>query len=89
MSILVWYLLFALTTALTAMYELFIPVFKEYAILEPNDNLVQNKGLTYFIFFIFSVLVAPLLFPIVIIPAMSAWFKKSMLDTLTLEPTKI
>ena len=89
MSILVWYLLFALTTAFTAMYELFLPILREYALLEPEDNIVQNKYLTYFVLFISSLIFAPLLFPIVLIPAMSTWFKKSMLDTLVLEPSKI
>lgn len=84
-----WYVLFAITTALTAMYELFIPVFTEYAILEPEDNLSQYKYILYFSMFGISLIMAPMMLPIVLIPSLSTWFKKALLDTLTATPVKI
>lgn len=89
MSILGWYALFALTTAIAAMYELFIPVIREYATLEPKDNLVEHKYLAYFVLFTASIITAPVLFPLVIIPALSTRFKKAMLDSLMLVPSEI
>lgn len=89
MSFLTMYLLFALTTALTAMYELFLPVLREHAILQPEDTLSENPYTAYFICFTGSLLFAPLIFPIVIIPSMSKWFRESLLDTWSEQPTKI
>lgn len=89
MSVLTVYLLFALTTAIAALYELFVPILREYALIEPNDVLVENPYLTYTVCFLSVLVFAPLFFPIVLIPSMSAWFKKSILDTWTLQAPKI
>lgn len=89
MSVLTMYLLFALTTALTAMYELFLPILKEYAVLEPTDVLSENPIMARFICFVGSLVFAPVIFPIAIIPSMSTWFKKSLLDAWTQQAAKI
>lgn len=88
-AVLGWYLLFAATTAFTAMYELFIPVLREYAALEPEDNLVQYKYISYFSMFLLSLITAPLILPIALIPSLSVWFKKALLDNLVATPAKI
>ena len=89
MEFLGWYLLFACTTSLTALYELFIPILKEFAIVEPDDHLLQNLHITYFVLFISGLLLAPIFLFLVLVPQFSSWFRKTLLDTWTVSPAKI
>lgn len=77
-----WYVIFAITTALAAMYELFIPVFRELEKISSNNNVIEYKWICYFTFFVFTVLLAPLMLPSCIIPSFGERFKKSLLKSL-------
>lgn len=65
------YLLFAVTTAVTAVYELFYPVISN----REKKGPVENKFLLYFVFFFMSVLMAPLVLFSCIVPSMGLTFR--------------
>lgn len=82
MTVTIIYVLLALTTALSSMYEIFIPIVKELEILHPDDMLIQNKYITYFVFFVSSFVLAPIMFLLIVIPGLSDKLKKSLITGL-------
>ena len=79
MIILYFYLLFATTTAITAIYEILMPVLKRrFAEGFPVENMLA----TYIAFFFLTVLIAPLIFFSCIIPSMGERFRSSLYDGL-------
>lgn len=77
-----WYLLFGVTTSLTALYEIFVPVLKELQVLQPESNIVEYKWLVYFTFFVLTLLLAPLMLPSCIIPSWGERFKAALVKVL-------
>lgn len=82
MAVIYWYLLFALTTAFAAMYELVVPVLEEVALHNPEDNLVQNKTLSYVVFFLMAVISAPFLIIACLVPSAGETFRRVLLESL-------
>lgn len=76
------YGIFALTTALVAMYELVGPVLKEVELLNPEDQLIDNKLLSYAVFFGMSVLCAPFLIIACLVPTAGETFRRVLLQSL-------
>lgn len=77
MNIFEWYMLFAVTTALVAVYELLHPVMKKrIADIEPDN--VENLPLHYITFFLVSVLIAPMVFLSCIIPEWGMIFREKL-----------
>jgi len=75
MSFIDWYLLFSLTTAVCAVWELLVPVLH----LEKTESgTVSAEKLIYIVFFIMSIILAPLVFLSCIIPSMSDRFRSSL-----------
>jgi hypothetical protein len=85
MDLIGWYVLFAVTTSLTFMYEVFSPVMQQLEIVKPDDNMVEYKFISYFVYFLLGALIAPLLLPVCLIPSFSDRFRKTLLKTI-LEP---
>lgn len=83
MGVISIYLIIALTTAISAQYELFLPILKELEILNPDDLLVQSKKTALVTFFLASLALAPVFMVIILVPGLSKWFHEKMLDTLT------
>ena len=79
MSFIYIYILFALTTSLTALYEILMPVIRRR--LSEVDK-VDNILTTTITFFILSTLIAPLLFLSCIIPSMGDRFRNALYDGL-------
>lgn len=77
-----WYALFATTTASAAMYELFIPVMKQIGKVEPKNNIMEYKWITYITFFLLSFITAPLILPSCLVPRFSDRFKEALLKSL-------
>ena len=73
------YMLFALTTSLTALYELVYPVMRKQ---EQENGPIENKGLYYFIFLTLNTLVAPMVFLMCIIPSWGERFRASLQNSL-------
>lgn len=79
MEILYWYGLFALTTAICAVYELVIPVmYMEKTLNGKVDNIV----LYYVIFLCIFMLTAPLVFLACVIPSIGETFKTALHNSL-------
>lgn len=78
MGFLMAYLLFALTTAIAAMYELILPVYRELQAEKAVTPLLEYKWIGLSTFFIFCVLVAPLVFFPSIIPKSGVRFREAL-----------
>lgn len=85
MSFLGFYLLFAITTAIVAVYELFWPVISQLMIARPELQVMEYWKTSLATLFFSAVLFAPVVFPLCIVPAWSEKFKKFL--TLELEKT--
>jgi hypothetical protein len=77
------YLIFALATSLTALIILIRPVLKLIEKEHPLSVVTQNKFITYFTFFILTMLAAPILIIITIIPDLGERFKASLEESLS------
>ena len=73
MNLVLLYCLFTLATAICAVYELLHPVLQRRI----HEKLeVSNKYLTYLVFFIVTIITAPLIFFSCIIPSMGDTFRE-------------
>ena len=73
MSFILLYCLFALATAICAVYELLYPVLQRRA----KEKLeISSKYIIYLVFFLLTVATAPLIFFSCIIPSMGDTFRK-------------
>lgn len=79
MEILYFYALFAVTTAITSLYELIAPVVHKKLEL---DGHIENKAIIYLTFFLLSILIAPFTFISCIIPEMGIRFREGLYDGL-------
>jgi len=75
MSFIDWYLLFSLTTAVCAVWELLVPVMNTE---KEEMGKIDAEKLIYIVFFIMSIILAPLVFLSCIIPSMSDRFRSSL-----------
>ncbi len=73
------YALFAITTSLTAIYELLNPVINRRL---SELYTVENKFLIYFVFFLLSLIIAPLIFVSCIVPSIGNTFRESLYEGL-------
>lgn len=83
MDLIFLYILFALTTAFTFMYEVYSPVFKALEEHNPNNNVVENKIVSFSTFFLIAFVVAPALLFVCLIPSLGEIFRNSLLKSLT------
>ncbi len=71
----IWYAIFALATALTALYEILGPVMLHERM---SEGIVDNARMIYLAFFLIVLLVAPVVFLSCIIPSMGERFRNSL-----------
>lgn len=69
------YSIFAIATAFTALYELFIPVIRFEEQL--TGVLLEYKSITYITSFLLAILIAPAVFLCCVVPSFSDKFKKA------------
>jgi len=79
MNFIDWYLLFCLTTAICAVWELLVPVMSTE---KEESGKIDAEWLIYLVFFVMSIILAPLIFLSCINPSMSDRFKESLYDGL-------
>jgi SNF family Na+-dependent transporter len=84
-QLLEFYILFALSTAIFALFELFLPVVLNVSKLDPNAMVARNKFTTVLTLLVMAVILAPVIFPACIFPAMSARFREALEVGLTSE----
>ena len=77
-----FYIIFALATAIMAMLELWSPVIKQLELQEEDSLVVQYKKSTFTIFFVLSLITAPLIFVICMVPSKGQRFRESFLGAL-------
>lgn len=73
-----YYLIFAFTTAIVALLELFIPALKSLALTHEETNVIQYKVLTLGTLFLMAILFAPLIFPACVIPSFGSRFRTAL-----------
>ena len=71
----IWYAIFAIATALTAIYEILYPVILHERM---SEGVVDNARMIYLAFFLIVILVAPVVFFSCIIPSMGERFRNSL-----------
>ena len=77
------YAIFCLTTALMAAIFLLTPVMKEVRGTQPLNPVVQYSFISYSVFFLVSLLAAPLMFLSVIIPSFGDRFRFTLSESLS------
>lgn len=75
MEYLALYCLFALTTAVTSMYEIVIPVIRKQ---KEEVGSVENKYTLYITLFLLALLIAPYMFLACIIPSFGESFRTGL-----------
>ena len=81
MAVITLYILFALTTAIVAVYEIMLPL--RHVINE--NEVIENWNTTVFTFFIISFLVAPFMLLPTIVPSMGERFRWALLKELQVD----
>ena len=79
------YALFALTTALSALYELFWPVIKEVRITEPETMVARNWRVATVSLVLGGFILAPLLIWSVLVPSLNERFRSRLYVSLIAE----
>ena len=79
MDFLFWYGLFALTTALAAVYELVIPVLNKEQTLK---GTVENYYIYYVVFIPLFIITAPLVFLMTVVPNFGESFRNTLHNSL-------
>lgn len=82
MEVIIFYGIFAVATGLTFLYEIVYPVLTELYKIDPKNVLIEYKLLSYLTFFLFSLIVAPLVLPATLIPTWGIRFRSSLLLSL-------
>ena len=73
------YLVFCVTTAIIANYRIFSNVLNQ---IDEEDLLNENKFLARATFFVLSVVAAPILFFVVLIPSIEETFTSAMAESI-------
>lgn len=76
------YLIFCITTAVMATFFLFKPALTRLKISKPNHNLVAYSWISYAVFFMITVLTAPVTFFATIIPNTSLLFQDALFESM-------
>lgn len=82
MDLIGFFVLFTLATSLAAIYELWWPVMQLLEKEQPDHNMVEYKGISYFVFFLLGCVFAVVLLPICLVPSMGASFRLTCLDAI-------
>lgn len=75
MEFLFFYVLFAVTTAFSAIYQILIPV---STFRQSEGHTIEGKPIVYITFFLLTILVAPVVFFSCIIPSMCDRFQSAL-----------
>jgi len=80
--ILLWYGLFALTTAFAAVYELFIPVMNTIEKNDPTNVVIENKKTTHLVLFLIAIIIAPGVLLATVVPSFGDTFRNALIKGL-------
>ena len=74
MEVIYWYALFAFTTGVASVYEIYLPIIAEVKRTHPGDNLLRYKGWGLVAWFCMAVIAAPVVATVALVPAFSHIF---------------
>lgn len=77
-----FYLLFAITTATVALFELYYPVMAIIRETNPDNPVSVNFKMMLFVFWVITLLVAPFVFPSCVVPKLGERFRSSIYESL-------
>jgi hypothetical protein len=83
MELIYWYVLFAVTTSVTALYELFVPVMRELESKKKRPSVLDYKWVAYLTLFTFTLLIAPAMLVICVVPSLGNVFRNTLTESLT------
>jgi len=83
MEIVYWYILFAITTSATAVYELYVPVMRALEEANEENTVIEYKYISYFVFIVFTLGLAPLMLFPCIIPSFGERFRIALIKSLS------
>ena len=78
MSFIEYYILFALTTSIFSLIDVFIPVLNEARADNIKNVLTENPKLSCFVYFCLSILIAPFIIVPMLVPSMNYRFRDSI-----------
>lgn len=78
MSFIEYYIIFALTTSIFALIDVFIPLLNEVRADEVVNVLTENPKLSCLVYFCLTTLTAPFVILPMLIPSMNVRFRESM-----------
>lgn len=81
-TVMYYYILFAITTSIASVYELIHPVLSQLKEIDPTNNVVEYKYLTYTTFFLIGIIAAPFMLPATIVPSFGERFRNSLMQSL-------
>lgn len=72
MTVVEYYILFCLTTSIYSLIDLFGPAIGRASADGIKNEITENPKLSIVIFFLINFIIAPLLFPILMVPSLTA-----------------
>ena len=78
MGLIEYYFIFALTTSIFALIDIFLPILNEARAAEVNNVLTENPKLSCLVYFCISTIMAPLLILPMLVPSMNERFRNTM-----------
>ena len=73
-----YYIVFALTTAIFALIDIFMPVLREARDFGVKNVLTENPKLSCFVYLCITAIIAPLVALPVLVPSMNVRFRASL-----------
>lgn len=81
MGLIEYYLIFALTTSLFALLDIFMPTMRKAASEGVDNVLTQNPKLSYFVYVCITTIIAPLVFLPLLVPSLNERFREGIAKT--------
>lgn len=78
MGLIEYYLIFAITTSIFALIDVYVPTLKEAISKDVKNSLTANPKTSYVIYFIITAIIAPLVILPMLVPSMNERFRNSL-----------
>lgn len=82
MGLIEYYAIFALTTAILSLIEIFRPALIEATMLGADNEFTNNPKLCYTVYFCISLLTAPYIIFVILIPSFNERTRKALLKVM-------
>lgn len=82
MGLIEYYLIFALTTSIMALIDVFLPTLNQARRDGISNVLTENPKLSVLVYLVITAIIAPLILLPLLIPSMNTRFRNSLADTI-------